>query len=84
MQKSRCPRCGERHLRPGLKRCPVCFAFCLETADDPPIAEEWWVWFQKAWRHMSTFGMKIILNRDACEPWQPHGLDEDSVDAKTL
>ena len=83
--KTRCPRCGEKQLRPGLKRCPVCHCFLLTPLDtfEPP-GEEWFVWLRNAWVHMTALGRKMVLNRDISQPWQPAGLDEDIVDASKL
>lgn len=85
MDKKRCPRCGQTHLRPGLKRCPDCGCFCFNTTDStPPIAEEYFVWFNGAYRHMTFFGLTMELKRDATEPWCPKGLDEDVVEPSKL
>ena len=79
-----CPRCRTSKLHAGVHVCPVCHLHVRADADsDIPIAEEWFVWVVgKGWLHMSQLGFKIELNRDAVEPWQPKGLDEDTVDLK--
>jgi hypothetical protein len=68
-----------------MKRCPSCGCFCFNKTDStPPIAEEYFIWHNGAYRHMTTFGFKMELNRDAVEPWQPKGLDEDIVETPKI